>query len=1098
MIQGDSSPLASDVTTTLKSCMPEIQLILDKGGTASTDFTLHDGGHAFRVAQRMCEIIPAEVLDQLSIYELAFLLLSAYLHDIGMTPELRKVTDHYNFLLTGEDQTLSQEEIHDFQKWLDDDGRRITPPLTKTTPTTKDLKTCQEVITYYARARHNEWGAEWINQHLGSCKLGQYTNWVDDIIKLCRSHHLGYSELKDLSFNPVVVSPGGIVVHLRYLACVLRIADILEFDPERTPSVIFRHRNVSPDSRIYWWRDHHVTLVQEGNNLKIHARPSDAPTEHAIRLMVDAIDLELQICRSLDEETHFKSCPLLDRELPHKWNLSTTVSTNIVPKDNAYEYINGSFRPDTEKLLQLLSGTALYGNPLIAVRELLQNAFDAVREKIAYIRLNQGCPSDPQLASKIGELHTVSLRLEKDSEGFWLHCTDNGVGMTRSIIENHLLVSGTTARHDVLELERKCIKEGFLLGRTGQFGIGVLSYFMIADRVIIDTKRSQEPRDADDPGWRFETAGVGSFGELRKQQNLSPGTLVRLHLREDVVGPQPGEWFKDLTDFLKKTLRHIPCKFELSTTLPGTPNLSFSPGWCSGQKDFAKKLLHEIRRVRHRHPNETPIELLSSTRRQEIEAEEKHIEIVRNEAAKCLRWKVCESEMPDGVGKVRIHVPYFDLQGKEALAFLRMTEQDHALIAQNIHNGYIFIPSGRVYQSWKGMAVESESIDHRDIADREFEHLEPGAFVEVDWFSAIAGSIAVNRTRFLLNTQSTEFRPWITEQCENIRSEIAKNSEQSVFGLLNRNLTNSGITIWKPLSWLALENADHGKGRKWMPLKFPLISRNTLFDEDLPTNITWKRSKVSTSGNIQGMHDNEVYEGLTWYSERTPPDKIMLMERAAFPKTNKRSRARPHLMHAPTLIPIWTTPPKLAPRSHAVGYISKFPRKWPTLCVAEFEFFIDEEPTHIWNSRHPILSLLSVEGLDWCAKTFAKPLDPLPLKNEILSTSGRASAWVMMCLRTEAQELWEGAKERDPSFLKNLWEIIFPDRKRTGSREQVICKWVEDDSRLLILSPSGWLDLGGYNQENRRIILKHVPDPGLEWKVIVNHPEKIKGRKTVV
>ena len=212
-----------------------------------------------------------------------------------MTPELRKVTDHHSFLMTGENQSLSQDEISDFQKWLDDGGRGIAPPLAKATPTIKDLQMCQEIITYYARARHNDWGAEWVKRNLGSCKLGEYQNWAEDVIKLCRSHHFGYNELKESSFNPIVVRPGGIVVHLRYLACVLRIADILEFDPERTPSVIFRHRDVKPASRIYWWRDHQITLVQEGNNLRIHARPSDAQIEHAIRLMVDAINTELQI-----------------------------------------------------------------------------------------------------------------------------------------------------------------------------------------------------------------------------------------------------------------------------------------------------------------------------------------------------------------------------------------------------------------------------------------------------------------------------------------------------------------------------------------------------------------------------------------------------------------------------------------------------------------------------------------------------------------------------------------------------------------------------------------------------------------------------------
>jgi hypothetical protein len=71
--------------------------------------------------------------------------------------------------------------------------------------------------------------------------------------------------------------------------------------------VIFSHRDVTPGSRIYWWRDHEVTLIQEGDKLSIHARPSNAQIEHAIRLMVNAINSELQICRMLAEPDAFRS-----------------------------------------------------------------------------------------------------------------------------------------------------------------------------------------------------------------------------------------------------------------------------------------------------------------------------------------------------------------------------------------------------------------------------------------------------------------------------------------------------------------------------------------------------------------------------------------------------------------------------------------------------------------------------------------------------------------------------------------------------------------------------------------------------------------------
>ena len=51
------------------------------------------------------------------------------------------------------------------------------------------------------------------------------------------------------------------MVNLRYLACVLRVADILEFDPERTPDIIYRHRNISRDSRIFWWQSFYIIRV---------------------------------------------------------------------------------------------------------------------------------------------------------------------------------------------------------------------------------------------------------------------------------------------------------------------------------------------------------------------------------------------------------------------------------------------------------------------------------------------------------------------------------------------------------------------------------------------------------------------------------------------------------------------------------------------------------------------------------------------------------------------------------------------------------------------------------------------------------------------
>ena len=100
--------------------MDKIEKILSKGSTSGKDFTLHDEEHSFRVAERMIEIIPKESIEILSEYDLMMLLLSAYLHDIGMTPDYKKIHNYFykysaclwNLLLS-----LQNENLFSLYSW---------------------------------------------------------------------------------------------------------------------------------------------------------------------------------------------------------------------------------------------------------------------------------------------------------------------------------------------------------------------------------------------------------------------------------------------------------------------------------------------------------------------------------------------------------------------------------------------------------------------------------------------------------------------------------------------------------------------------------------------------------------------------------------------------------------------------------------------------------------------------------------------------------------------------------------------------------------------------------------------------------------------
>jgi hypothetical protein len=203
---------------------------------------------------------------------------------------------------------------------------------------------------------------------------------------------------------------------------------------------------------------------------------------------VETINTELEICAAMSDRGEFSRGIRLEEKNYYRWPWPRSVATDIKPLANSFEYIDGAFRPDTRRLLALLAGTRLYRTPLVALREIIQNSFDAVKEQIAQELIRSFAASD-ETKSSLEALHSVSLHVEKSNDCIWIVCSDTGVGMTRRVIEKHLLISGSRPRPELLALERACISKGFRLERVGEFGIGILSYFMLGDNRSSKQKR---------------------------------------------------------------------------------------------------------------------------------------------------------------------------------------------------------------------------------------------------------------------------------------------------------------------------------------------------------------------------------------------------------------------------------------------------------------------------------------------------------------------------------------------------------------------------------------------------------------------------------
>jgi hypothetical protein len=802
LLQRRNTTASATIERSLNDCLPEIETILRAGGTSPSRFTLHDSDHSFRVAQMMASLAGEQFLASCSEIELAMLLLAAYLHDIGMTPEGNLAKRHWDYLRIGSKDFLSSDEQNELQLWLDAEWEAKEPPFQTGQLTSDGLDKAEAIFSFYCRHKHNDWSALWIEKHLATITRPIYSGWTQDLIALCRSHHEGLSSLRSSKFDARIIGNPGKTLNLRYLAALLRVADILEFDPERTPEIILKHRDIPTSSRIFWYRDHDIglRLDQTTKQLFLSARTPNALIHRAVLDTAAAIDHELSLCAVLEREGAFRhgSIPEQEREL-YRWNWAPRLSRDVAERDNSFVYIDGTFRPDSKRILELLSGTRLYGTPLAALRELLQNATDAVREQIAHERLAKDTPGDLELEAALSQIHKVQIILERSNDGnLWLRCLDDGVGMTREIIERNLLISGSTTRAEVRALERNAKTFGFSVGRTGQFGIGVLSYFMIADRVEILTRRSTEAGDADGNGWRFVTDGVGEFGQLERTKRSTNGTEIKLRLREHLL-KEADTSERAISDYCKRILVFSPCAIEFRDNLNAF-QWKVGPGWTwIPEVDGCAALQHLFDNLIPKSPQ---YETASSKRRRR--SLEESWRKVQSRATEQLRWVGPVPLIIDRYGDARGWVPYFEIEGEASLVYFD-NEAGEFMTLPN--NGNFIRNDIGARISWKGFSI---NLPH---------HANPrGVFIEANLMEGLDPSI--NRER-LIDPSHEGLSNALKEAAEKCLSAFFDRFTHSRFNAINLAISQRRNLSALDAHWIQSFNGR--EAGRLLPLDMPCV-----------------------------------------------------------------------------------------------------------------------------------------------------------------------------------------------------------------------------------------------------------------------------------
>lgn len=479
----DTIPYINELKNSFQKSRENIRQLIQSISTDSVGLTIHDITHIDALWE-MSDLLLSDTFE-INPIECYVLGCSFLLHDSGLTLAA------YN---NGVDDIKILPEYSDAYNYYEEKRKKIKisnnndPKL----PTIEQL-----ALSDTLRINHAEKASDLSTQSWNSPIDNKDIYLIDDdelrehyghsIGLLSSSHHWNMEKVLKTFTNflgPKSNFPNDWTVDLLKLAMILRCADAMHIDDRRAPKFSSALRYMDNISLNHWTFQNLITKPHIKDNRLVYTSKKPFNVENA-----DAWNLCFDTLQMIDKEIKSSNETLAQKGI-EQFKINSVAGANSANSlSNFIEVLNWKPLPlnlkvsNVQNLAKTLGGRDLYNNKLAPIRELIQNAADAIDARV--LVEDEFCESDGK----------IFIEFKKESEKEYLIISDNGVGMSENVLTSSLLDFGFSFWKSKEAREEFPGLQSSIDRLRGRYGIGFFSVFMWANKVSVISRRFRDGND---------------------------------------------------------------------------------------------------------------------------------------------------------------------------------------------------------------------------------------------------------------------------------------------------------------------------------------------------------------------------------------------------------------------------------------------------------------------------------------------------------------------------------------------------------------------------------------------------------------------------